>query len=389
MSLTFILDDARLPAHYGACAIAWARQQRLPLWSLRPTFSGDYPDSHQHVVAAGYCVTSGLYPCDPQLREVSDIAQLPAHDAVVVLAARDAGRVARLPGNRLYAQRTGGLLQLCNAGGSVLLQQPVPGDRPRDQPVGEPLLLGLVGREADHREVYPATLAALDDAARQSGIPIRLRFLPPDAHSDRLDELNELDAVVLPGGASMAAVSGQIRVANATLQSHLPTLGLCLGMQSMATAAVRLQPGCDKAILAEVAPDAALHSFILFGDGAHRCGLLPFTPAAPLPGPLPPRMHYNHRYRFNPALRAQLAASGIVVTAETAGTVEAISLPDHPFWHGVQGHPELQSRPEAPHGLFTALLNAALSQRDAAARIAGERRHHAGQRRQRLWREGF
>lgn len=363
MSLTFILDDARLPAHYGACAVTWARQQRLPLWSLRPTFSGDYPDSHQHVVAAGYCVTSGLYTCDPQLREVSDIAQVPAHDAVVVLAAGDADRVAHLPGNRLYAQHAGGLLQLCDAAGCVLLRQPAPGGRSRTQPVGETLVLGLVGREADHREVYPATLAALDDAAHPLGIQLRLRFLPPADLSAPLDELSELDAVVLPGGASMAAVSGQIRVAHATLQSHLPTLGLCLGMQSMATAAVRLQPGCDGAILAEVAPDAALHSFIRFGNGAHRCGLLPFTPAAPLPAPLPSQMHYNHRYRFNPALRAQLAASGIVVTAETAGTVEAISLPDHPFWHGVQGHPELLSRPEAPHGLFTRLLEAALSQR--------------------------
>ncbi|MCS6067420.1 hypothetical protein LNO81_10765 [Klebsiella variicola subsp. variicola] len=60
----------------------------------------------------------------------------------------------------------------------------------------------------------------------------------------------------------MAAVKGQIRVAEDTLARGQPTLGLCLGMQSMMTAVVRRRPGCESAIPAEVAPDEALHSFV-------------------------------------------------------------------------------------------------------------------------------
>ncbi len=74
----------------------------------------------------------------------------------------------------------------------------------------------------------------------------------------------------------MAAVKGQIRVAEDTLARGQPTLGLCLGMQSMMTAVVRRRPGCESAIPAEVAPDEALHSFVPFVDGRHRCGVFPF-----------------------------------------------------------------------------------------------------------------
>nr|WP_244987179.1 gamma-glutamyl-gamma-aminobutyrate hydrolase family protein [Winslowiella toletana] len=222
------------------------------------------------------------------------------------------------------------------------------------------LPLGVVGREADHRQACPATLAALDHAAIALDLGIEIRFLDAATLPADLHQLAGLAGVVLPGGASMAAVGGQIKLAAATLKSGLPTLGLCLGMQSMATAAVHLSEGYQQAMLAEVDPSAPLHSFIRFSDGRHRCGVLPFASTL-LPAYLS-RMHYNHRYHFNPALLPQLAASGVQISAETAGIVEAISQPDLPFWHGVQGHPELLSRPDAPHPLFTAFLQAAISQ---------------------------
>ena len=151
----------------------------------------------------------------------------------------------------------------------------------------------------------------------------------------------------------MAAVIGQIAVAKATRQRRIPTLGLCLGMQSMCTAVVQQQAGYEQAILAEVAPDAPLHSFVRFDDLRHRCGLFAFPALAPYQ-----RMHYNHRYYFNPQLLPQLLAGGIEVSVQTDDIVEAIRCASHPFWQGVQGHPELMSRPDAPHPLFSRFLRA-------------------------------
>lgn len=367
MSLTVVIDASTTPAGFGVTASALANQLRLPLWSLTPAFAGDVPDSHQHVAAAGYCVTSGLWRSDTLLHELRDASQLPAAGAVIVLSPQ---QLAALPENAivLHDHQQADSRWLSDSQGNRILtlwQDDFGRWLPEPQPArAGDLALALIGREADQREAYPATLAALGDAADALGIGLKLRFLPPVTLSATLSELDGAEAIVLPGGASMLSVPGQIRVAQASRQRKIPTLGLCLGMQSMATAAVQTQPGCEQATMAEVAGDAALHSFTRFDDLRHRCGLLPFSAAHPLDGgPLPELMHYNHRYRFNPLLRPALLASGVTVTSEADGSVDAITLPDHPFWFGVQGHPELQSRPGAPHPLFTALLTLALNRR--------------------------
>lgn len=362
MSPIFVLDNASVPARFGITASLWANRLGLPLWSLRPEFAGDVPDSHQHVIRAGYCVTSGLWRSDTLCEEVRDVAQLPTADAVIVLAEADVHLIATCAGPRLYSDERDGSLTLRDGTQTLLRLTADRYGRWLSSPAtaaGATLHIGLVGRETDHRLVYPATSGSLGDAAAALGFDLDLHFLPPADLSAELHELDSLHGVVLPGGSSMAAVNGQIRVAQATFARGLPTLGLCLGMQSMMTAAVRQSAGFEQAILAEVAPDAALHSFVAFADGSHRCGVLPFTSAL-LPGSAE-EMHYNHRYRFNPQLLPQLAASGVQVSAQTGDIVEAVSLPAHPFWHGVQGHPELMSRPDAPHPLFTAFLLSALS----------------------------
>ncbi|WP_414148793.1 glutamine amidotransferase-related protein [Erwinia sp. BNK-24-b] len=345
---TFILDDARVPARFGLLASLWANRHALPLWSLRPSFPDDFPDSYQHVAQAGYCVTSGLYRSDTLQHEVSDVDRLPTRDAVIVLALADAARVAHLPGPRLYSHSNNLPLYL-QEGEATLLEH----NTSHPLPDGHVLRIGLIAREHDQRDAYPATLDALNTAAARLNLSLDIRFFSPGELSTDLHELDEVQGVVLPGGASMAAVAGQIAVAHASWQRNIPTLGLCLGMQSMCTAALQRHAGFEQAMLAEVAPEAPIHSFIPFADRCHRCGLLPFPAAAPFN-----RMPYNHRYRFNPALLPLLLASGVQITAQTEDIIEGISLPDCRFWQGVQGHPELLSRPDAPHPLFMAFLQA-------------------------------
>ncbi|CAK9886050.1 MAG: CTP synthase [Candidatus Erwinia impunctatus] len=353
MLSTFIFDAAQSPGKFGLAASLWANQQKQPLWSLRPDFNENFPNAYQHVVPAGNCVTGGLYRSDTLQHEVSDIAFLPAEDALIVLADADAEKIRHLAGQRLFSQYDGNTLSLLDSNHSVIWQHTLTASI-NSEPT---LTVGLVADEQDQREVYPATIDALMAAARCAGISLQIRFFPPASVTNRLHELNQLDGILLPGGASMPAVAGQIAVAHHTLQHQIPTLGLCLGMQSMCTAALQLNSGYEQAMLAEVAPDATVHSFIPFTDRTHRCGLFPFPASAPFH-----QMHYNHRYYFNPQYLPQLAASGIRINAQTNAIIEGINHPAHPFWQGVQGHPELMSRPETPHPLFVTFIQTMLAQ---------------------------
>lgn len=333
MSPIYILDNSSAPARYGITASLWANRLGLPLWSLRPNFAGDVPDSHQHVIRAGYCVTSGLWRSDTLREEVHDIARLPSSDVVIVLASSQASLIADLPGQRLYSDDSRHRLTLSD---------------------GQHTLLDLT---ADRYGRWDSGVSS--SAGASLGLNLDVHFFAPVSLSAGLHELHLFQGVVLPGGSSMAAVNGQIRVAEDTLTRGQPTLGLCLGMQSMMTAAVRRSPGFESAIPAEVAPDEALHSFVPFADDRHRCGVFPFSSGL-IPGDIR-EMHYNHRYCFNTDLLSVLSSGRVSVSAQSDGIVEAVSQPELPFWHGVQGHPELMSRPDAPHPLFIAFLQAALN----------------------------
>lgn len=92
-----------MSTHYGITASLWVSRLGLPLWNLYPDFAGDIPDNHQHVIRAGYCVTSSLWHGDMLREEVRDIASLSKSDAVIMLASSQATFIAGLPGQRLFS----------------------------------------------------------------------------------------------------------------------------------------------------------------------------------------------------------------------------------------------------------------------------------------------
>ena len=160
--------------------------------------------------------------------------------AIVCYAKDDA--VADLPGQRLYSDDRRHSLTLSDGQHTLLdLTADRYGrwDSGVSSSAGASLRIALIGRETDHRLVYPATLGSLGDAAASLGLNLDVHFFAPVSLSPGLHDLHDVQGVVLPGGSSMAAVKGQIRVAEETLARGQPTLGLCLGMQSMMTAAVR------------------------------------------------------------------------------------------------------------------------------------------------------
>jgi CTP synthase len=107
--------------------------------------------------------------------------------------------------------------------------------------------------------------------------------------------------------------------------------------------------------------------------GAFRCLLTAGSKAQQAYGLDTVSERHRHRYEFNPKLGAQLISRGLAVTGKSPNNrdlVEIIEVPDHPWFVGVQFHPELKSRPAEPHPLFTAFVAAALLHRESRSTAA-------------------
>jgi CTP synthase len=268
--------------------------------------------------------------------------------------------------------------------------------------------IAFIGTEAEQRDAYPGTLAALGDAADTLGLTLDVRYVAPYEAVALVAELHELQhrthgmvgdptdrpaqndpsknalplrGIVLPGGADMQRVAGQIAAAGYGWTYRLPTLGLCLGMQTMATAALQRVTGRLEMTLLELAPDTPVPSFVRNADDGHRLGLHPVVSANDAAdagqahdnmydgkGVSPTvaigaAMRCNHRFRLNPALYATLTAASIGIIAwDRTGTIvdgiAAMREAEHPFYAGAQGHPELMSLPGQPHPLILSWLRA-------------------------------
>ncbi|WP_246792371.1 glutamine amidotransferase-related protein [Burkholderia perseverans] len=424
--LDLVADDADAPAQYGVLAARLAQALGLPLRHLSASFDiARHADALQHVSVDGALVPSGLLwadrlggppvgaPLDPAallaLAAEQDVV-VPFHpanaralgplDQLVAQAeqarvpviryrvAREAGSgiarvVAAVPGARetvhgLCAARQDRFGRWRDADGDWDDDASGDTDDEDRSAVGTaastPLHIVLVGREDEQREGYPATLAALADAADAVGVALRVRFVAAQTLDDGnvAAALAGCDGVVLPGGADMARVAGQIAAAGHAWRSGTPVVGLCLGMQSMATAVARHALARRDIGMLEAEPGIRLPSFMPIESGpagealVHRLGrqTTVLAPGSRLHALLGPEhaIRCNHRYQLNPALDAPLAAAGVAIVArdDTGRVADAIEARDHPFFIGMQGHPELDSTDGAAHPLLCAFLDTVL-----------------------------
>jgi CTP synthase len=402
MAIILVKHDTPEPALFGAMAGVVAMACRAELAHFAAVFDGHQMDAIQHVAAVGALVPSGLIWVERLAKAnvgreevASEMVQraqsrdlvVPCHRSVaadvqefVCLADRAADARVTLEHVDIVDDGCGFLIRSRDP---ALIETPARWERDRFGRLGaakspgaptsrEPSRphIALVGTETDHREVYPAVLAALGDASDVEGVAPDIIFVPPVGlrRQDVDNVLAEVDGVVLPGGSDMANVPGQILMSHGVLRSRTPTIGLCLGMQTMTTAVAQKALGSSRANLAEADPSAPIKTFVqLSADGslpAHRLGERTITIAAGS------RLGYllgaksiircNHRFRLNPDLEPILERSGLHITAHDSSRriAEAIELADHPFYVGIQGHPELSSRFDAPHPVIRAFLQA-------------------------------
>ncbi|MFF7710333.1 gamma-glutamyl-gamma-aminobutyrate hydrolase family protein [Pseudomonas sp. NPDC007930] len=395
MALTVVTHATPQPALFGAMAAVVAHTLQQPLCHLPcPAAAWVDADAAQWVSACGHLLPSGLAWYErlsglpigaPQSLE--QVLALAARQPVVlanhpgITAASPLSQLAAQHGVTLHhltvAEQANGELHLEQDPGAAqfgrwqrdrfgrLARAPLPSAGPAA------FTLALIGTPHEHLAVYPAALAALGDAIDACGGEVAVKCL--GAQHFALSELAGIDGIVLPGGSDMANVAGQLRAAHYALAQRLPILGLCLGMQSMATAFA--QSLGLPANLEEVDASAELKSFVAMAGSAplpaHRLGERSLRVADPHLAELlgaAPRLRCNHRYYLNPQLHPALLEGGLRITATDASGLiaDAIDVPAQPFYRGMQGHPEQGSRPGSPHPLIRAFVEA-VKQRPRAA----------------------
>ncbi len=237
--------------------------------------------------------------------------------------------------------------------------------------------IGLVGKYVQLHDAYLSVAEALRHAGYQFGADVQIKWIDSEMISDStiLDLLGDVDGVIVPGGFGQRGIEGMILAANYCRKKNVPYLGICLGMQIAVISFARYVAGLKNANSGEFDADNPYKVIDFLPDqsdsvnkggtlrlGAYPCKIKADTMMAQCYGAEKISERHRHRYEFNNQFRQQLADAGLVISGTSPDDyiVETVEIKDHPFYVGVQFHPEFKSRPNKPHPLFLGLVKASL-----------------------------
>jgi CTP synthase len=249
--------------------------------------------------------------------------------------------------------------------------------------------VAIVGKYVDLPDAYLSVVEAVRHGGIEHGVHVDLRWIAADdVERDGTRALHGVDGLIVPGGFGVRGIDGKVDAIRFARENGVPFLGLCLGLQCAVIEYARNVAGLTGAHSSEFAPDTPHPVIALMADqqdvtemgGTMRLGSYPAILAEgsrvrDLYGAGAVDERHRHRYEVNNAYREQLATHGLgwSGTSPDGQLVEFIELPDHPFFVATQAHPELRSRPNRPHPLFSGLIRAAVThRREASGRLPVE-----------------
>ena len=247
-------------------------------------------------------------------------------------------------------------------------------------PKGE-VEIALVGKYVALHDAYLSVAEALTHGGIENGVKVHIRWVDSETVTeDNVAELLDgVDGVLVPGGFGSRGIEGKISAVRYARERNVPFLGICLGMQMAVVEFARHVCGMEGAHSSELDPDTPYPVIDLMEGqrgvtdkgGTMRLGAFPCrvaredTAAFRAYGALDISERHRHRYEFNNEYRQQLTQAGLLLSglSPDGRLVEMVELPSHPWFVGVQFHPELKSRPNRAHPLFRELIRAAKEKR--------------------------
>ncbi len=237
--------------------------------------------------------------------------------------------------------------------------------------------IAVVGKYIDLQDAYKSIYESLTHAAASQDCGIDLKLIDAESLMDGVDgHLKDVAGVLIPGGFGERGVEGKISAARFARENKVPYLGLCLGMQVATIEFARNVCGLEKANSTEFDQNAADPVICLLEEqrdvttkgGSMRLGTWPTkiakgTVAEKIYGDGEVLERHRHRYEFNMKYREQMGEKGFTIsgTSPDGALAELIELRDHPYFLACQYHPEFQSKPNRPHPLFKAFVQACLA----------------------------
>lgn len=245
--------------------------------------------------------------------------------------------------------------------------------------------IGLIGKYVELQDAYKSILEAFIHAGAVNECKVEVRnihseYLTPD---NAAEKMLDLDAMLVAPGFGSRGIEGKINAIRFAREQQIPFFGICLGMQMACVEFARNKMGLSKAHSTEMNADTDQGVICMMEDqkqitqmggtmrlGSYDCELRSNSKAAAIYGTTHITERHRHRYEFNNEYLQAFEEAGMVpvgVNPQT-GLVEVVEIPEHPFFVGVQFHPEYKSTVENPHPLFVAFIKAAKEQQEVRSK---------------------
>ena len=253
-------------------------------------------------------------------------------------------------------------------------------------PEGE-VTIAIVGKYTGLKDAYKSLYEALVHGGVANTVKVNVDWNESEIfeNEDPAPFLEHVHGILVPGGFGQRGAEGKIRAATFARERKVPYLGICFGMQMAVIEAARNLAGVKEANSTEFGPTPepvvglmtewtrgnTLESRAAEGDlggtmrlGAYEARLSRGSKVAEIYGSYDISERHRHRYEVNTAYRERLEANGLIFSGMSPDGLlpEIVEYADHPWFVGVQFHPELKSRPFEPHPLFASFVEAALTQ---------------------------